>query len=1133
MAAHAYALRSKLNNSSVSLKNSPSNSPFSKTGTRTPRKPNTSNASLSLQHVIGTTTTGPSGFCCHANTNIYAYCAGSAVVLAKVEADGQVSQRFFKARPIASSINPCISVYDQSTPTGTSKSRRKSVLPARLEGYGSTPTGSPFREWSDDGNGQTWTARERIKAASSVSISPDGRLLAVGETGYNPRVLIFSTAEDAVPSLPVSIMSEHTYGVRSLAFSLDGKYLATLGDVNDGFLFMWSINAKTGSVKLHSTNRCTTIISDMIWCGSTLVTVGTRHIKAWKVSQPIKPSPSKRPRLRSEETGPATPGPQTLTGRNVLLGSLVDETFTCAVAISDIEAVVCTDSGHVCILKDGDRGIPTLRVVRQVRNRITCVAYDKQSGKISFGDRQGILQIETFAAITNCDLITLQDPKVSVLHLSPESRGSAVAATALGALQNHIVVLDADCNCALVSLTPSEPSITKIFASHGDSVRGLRLLHAQEDDKTYFTWSAAGEVMFWDRSGRLARAGHIFVDQIPSLDEDFCNELKVVRQISKSNYYVSGDRLGILKLLKSQNLDVIKEIRAHGSEIIDIAVHEGQEETFVATSGRDRTVQLFRFVECKLDLTQTLDEHIGAVTEVCFTSNGDRLLSASADRTIIVRDRFTKDLGTSKVTAYLSTRVITLKATPLSMSLLFDDADGLIVSTMDRNVLRLTISTGAISDAFKVTDPENDDTAILSSICMGKSRVDGAPRLLVGCSSTDKSIRVYDLDREILLTREAGHTEGISEVALREEVNEAKSAVTRSIISTGLDGTIMTWNLVLTPPNTLSMPLQELSQGQAVLGFESGGTPIKPSPTSLPPLRKVLTNVDIAQFTGGDSVTSSPVQASLRSVSPSRLRRRTSRLTLAHSSIDEDEAVVTPIQRSPTSIDRRRAGYSTVDSPSPPPPSGLQKQRSQGDLRSQLSRPELRSSRTTPYRRSPSPTGVDLPASMPTTPRINVANNGKVLRRAPSVPSELRGQAMRQRSRRQSVTIPSSEGAGELGSMAMASEQACHMLQTFRTKVSSTVERGFDWDEVENELQKTLNAVRVKKVAELYRGNASERSTSGDVTQMTNESSISMLPAGSETSDVEGLRMLLERARVDGGEAVRLPVDGEGGAGAG
>jgi WD40 repeat protein len=983
------------------------------------------------------------------------------------------------------------------------------MMPARVDLYGTTPTGSPFREWSDDGNGHTWTARERIKAANSVSISRDGRLLAVGETGYNPRVLIFSTAEDAIANMPLSIMSEHTFGVRAVAFSPDGKYLATLGEPNDGFLFMWSVNVKSGGVKLHSANRCTTSISDMIWCGNTLITVGTRHVKAWKIAEPVKPSPSKRARVRSEDSGLASPTPQTLIGRNVLLGNLVDESFTCAVGLSSTQAVVCTESGHICLLKDGEGGL-TLIVILQARAGISCVAYEKSSGRITFGDSEGNLHGDTLATNKDSDVVTVQDLNLTTPSFSASQGG--VAITALGSLASQHVVLDGNFCFGLVKMDASELQVNTCFASHHGPVRGLQTWNSPTASWSFFTWSASGQVMFWDRPGNLRQTGQIIVEQVHPGEEDWSNELKVVRYLPRSQCYVSGDRLGIFKLMSTQGCAVVKECRAHGSEIIDIAIHESEDCTLIATSGRDRIVQLFRTQEKNLELTQTLDEHIGAVTAVTFSGNGERLLSASADRTIVVRDRFTKVVEDSKITAFLSSRVITLKATPLSMSLLADDPNGLIVSTMDRNVLKLTTSTGMVSDAFKVADTENDDTVILNSICMSSSRIDGAPRLLVGCSSTDKSIRVYDLDREILLTREAGHTEGISDVALCENVDEATSTVMRSIISTGLDGTIMTWNLVLAPPPTLTSSLQESSQGQAMSGLTPDDTPIKPSPVSLPPLRKVLTNADIAQFTGTDSVTGSPIQASLRNPSPSRLRRRNSRLTLAHSSIDEDEEVMTPTQRSPTFVNRRQAGRSTADSPSPPPPKVVEKQQSFAELRPRRSRPEPTSSRTTSCRRSPSPGEIDVPASILTTPRQNVANNGRALRRPPSVPTDLRGHAMRLSSRRQSVTWSSSTSTSDFGSMGMATEQACRMLRTYRTKVTSTMDRGLDWNEIENELQKALNAVRERKLALLYRGPVSERSASGDVTQLTNESNVSVASgtAGSEMTDVESLSMALQ-----------------------
>lgn len=83
-------------------------------------------------------------------------------------------------------------------------------------------------------------------------------------------MLIFSL--ELSSNIPLSIITEHSFGVRSLAFSPDSQYLATLGDMNDGFLFVWAINSKTGSARLHSTNKCTSTIHDMAWVGNNLVT---------------------------------------------------------------------------------------------------------------------------------------------------------------------------------------------------------------------------------------------------------------------------------------------------------------------------------------------------------------------------------------------------------------------------------------------------------------------------------------------------------------------------------------------------------------------------------------------------------------------------------------------------------------------------------------------------------------------------------------------------------------------------------------------------------------------------------------------------------------------------------------------
>lgn len=263
-------------NSSVSLPRSP----------RSPRPRSIYDSSLSLKRIIGTTVASPPAFDSLASSRVFAYTAGAAVVVVNIEDDGNYSQRFFRARPTAVPQNTMTS--GPSTPLAHD-GRTRSGLALRDCAVPFSPsvphTSLDVAEYSP----KTWSSRERIKAATCISLSPDGRFLAVGEvyqlsaldmlsqslifvqTGYNPRVLIF-TLQDSSSDKPLAILSEHTHGVTDCAFSPDNKYLASLGAPNDGFLYVWAINQKSGAAKLHSSNKCTSFIKQMIWLGNSIIT---------------------------------------------------------------------------------------------------------------------------------------------------------------------------------------------------------------------------------------------------------------------------------------------------------------------------------------------------------------------------------------------------------------------------------------------------------------------------------------------------------------------------------------------------------------------------------------------------------------------------------------------------------------------------------------------------------------------------------------------------------------------------------------------------------------------------------------------------------------------------------------------
>ncbi|KAJ5599127.1 hypothetical protein N7450_000194 [Penicillium hetheringtonii] len=857
--------KSKLAGSS--LKITPSNSPVLRPGTRSLSKAS-HQSSLSLQTVIGTTTTTPNGFSSHDQSKSFALCAGSAAVLAEIDDAGNLSQRFFRARPSATSVNPTSSFYNQSTPPATPDPKTRSLSHIRSNPHLNVPNGSPSSDAGDGGSLRVWSSRERVKAVTSVSISPNGRFLAVGETGYSPRVLIFSTARDTLPDVPLSILNDHTFGIQSLAFSPDSQYLATLGNVNDGFLFIWAINLKNGSAKLHSVNKCTSFVRDMCWVGQSLVTTGVRHVKVWRLppSRPVSPTKS---RLNVDGAVPSpSPAPKALSGRNCLLGQLSDSTFSCASSISDQEAVVGSESGAVCFLDDRE-GSQKLQLVIQVGFAITSLTVDFDRESIWLGGRGRKMQQLSFDFLRSSTLNTPMSP-ARRKKIVVDKKSKIPAITCMGSLSSHLITVEASRE---IHIYPIEGLRDEGEQEHGDTsmpahrdpVLGIRRLDAPQFPASFFTWSRNGSVIFWDSLGKCLDFKTVTLEQNCET-EDVANELKVLRAPLDAEWFVSGDKYGVLRVYSREPWACATDVRAHGAEITDIAIHSIGEPCLIASAGRDRMVQLFQKTESGLDLIQTMDDHVGAVNQLMFMNDGERLLSSSADRTILVRERATREEDGATSVAYIISRVITLKASPVSMTFCPDDPNILFVSTMDRCISKFDIPSGRQIHCFKASDSEATDAVIMSALTVAPEIPGQSPKLLVGVSGTDKSIRSYLIERTTCPPK-------------------------RNLISAGIDGIVMIWDLSVQP----QLP-PESGQGRD----EDG--PSKEATAAKPPLRKVLSRSELAGFQRPDNPSPLGTPTPARELSPT-LARKMSKLSLTPSNLKNHSLAQTPSppnRRSPT-----------------------------------------------------------------------------------------------------------------------------------------------------------------------------------------------------------------------------------------
>jgi WD40 repeat protein len=377
------------------------------------------------------------------------------------------------------------------------------------------------------------------------------------------------------------------------------------------------------------------------------------------------------------------------------------------------------------------------------------------------------------------------------------------------------------------------------FPAHGDAVLGVRLLSPDNDMKAAFlTWSANGTVVFWDLDGRSKALLKMELEQLPLTEEDSGNQCLVVRAARGAAFLVSGDKYGVLRVMKPSDQTCIFETRAHTSDVQDIALFESAECTLIATCSRDRTIQLFRLLLNQWVLIQTLDDHSTSVSNVFFAEDGEKLISCSTDRTIHIRQIVKKDVGGQDILGAVPVRIITLKASPVSMAPCFADQMGnFVVSLLDRTVATYEISSGRLVHSFKATDNEGADAVVLDSLVMGSpSCVSNRPTILAGVSSTDKSVRIYDGATGSFLDREWGHTASVTDVALLETPGSEQ----KILISTGSDGTIMIWDL---SPRSLQLqePIELAVNTRDV-------SPPKEATSTRPPLRRVLSKAELAEF---------------------------------------------------------------------------------------------------------------------------------------------------------------------------------------------------------------------------------------------------------------------------------------------
>lgn len=861
------------------LRLTPSNSPYYKnTSPRSPTKfPKPDDPGLQLRHVIGTTTASPTAFDSLPSERLFAHTAGACAVLAEVEATAEgptAKQRFYRARP-----TPTGNLRDGGATPTPSDPRHRALGYAREQSVGGSPLASAGRDWSDSPSGRSTTAKDRVKAATSVALSPNGKWLALGETGYKPRIAIFSLADESSDS-PVATISEHSFGVHALRFSPDSRYLASLGTVNDGFIYMWSIDDKSGAACLHASNKLTTITNVIAWVGDALITAGLRSIKVWRpdddansdVRTPELASgtsflapPKVRADTRASDFGNSilTPKHKTLFGKNALLGDLLECNFVAVVPLTDSEAIMCADTGEICLLNDKEKA-QSLTLIANAGFVISAARVDK-SGSLQVLGQEGCLKTLAPEEYAQPQRPPSRSRRQTTLPIRPAlgNLSSIVATAALGS-----IIVELDSERVLTLRNEDDQSFTQL-AAHREAVQGVKLCRSEAFPSTRFlTFSANGLIQLWDADGGLDAFLNIPVPTAPSA-QSAPNELKNVVPFFGGALLASGDKYGVLSIADVKTKTLVTQIRAHSAEIMDLCTFQIEGVDMIATAGRDRMSQLFMWKANQLSLIQTMDEHAGSVTGVLFQEGEQRLITHSADRSVVVREAMFREQGNVESLAFVMLRAITVKTSPTSTCLTGDGE--LLISTVDRSIGRYTIKNGQCTSCFKCSDLDGGEAAVISKVLYAPS-LNGNPTI-AGVASSDKSVRMYT-ESGSLIARDWGHTEGITDLAL---IPADESSSNSRLVTVAADSTIFIWDTVVPSPSPSAEP------GGLGIVLEA---PATAKDVSLnPPLRKIISHSDLSRQRRLKSVpdTTDPPSptATTGPKSPQRLRKKPSRITTA------------------------------------------------------------------------------------------------------------------------------------------------------------------------------------------------------------------------------------------------------------
>lgn len=739
---------------------------------------------LTIESILGTSAKTPDNFVIEGN--LMAYTASGGVVVCQLDLQNNriISQRFFCANSNGqnnNSSNPSsanaylnmayaeASNQEASSPTETVKDSYGfpiSSEPVIIAGNGINVNGDNSPKGSDtiDLNSPS-KLKERVRSINCLSLSPNNRVLAIGETGYQPRILLFSLAPDLNNS-PIALIYEHSFGINSITFSPDLKYFCSLGLINDGFLNVWKLG--NNSVHLQASNRCSSIINQVIWHENFIITLGLRLIKVWRFLQDT-----------SNENEKVLQKPSVLKGKSVLLGLLINSNFISGNILNSDELLLIANSNQLLLLKLTYDSLKLI-CLETPKFMLKCLLVDYELGKVWVGSDDYTIKSLDFS-----DLNATVNPTSSQSPMSKINTmfGTTSLSPTKKELKSNLSILKLS-NFNTDNLVYLSDSEEIIIYSKKNLKSEKSLVSSLMNDLSGIKDTFLNDLLVFSKSGLIKQVidsetkeednlRAVIKFDLPS-NELISNSLTAVD--SNGEHLILGDKYGNIYITTNkinEPYEVIYLTKAHSSTINDIVYFKIGNTEFFSSISRDRMIQVFFRPDdesSRWDILQTLPLHTGNLLRVLFYDR--KLYVCSSDRTISVH-RFETDRDEIKI---YQDKIISIKNSPINMKIIDND---LIISTNDRNMLIYSIKENLeYQRSIKLFNEKTNESLLVENFTIHKN--------LIIVASSDKSIRVFNYILGKPLSVSWGHLDAILSLVLKLNTNE--------LISISIDGCLFKWN---------------------------------------------------------------------------------------------------------------------------------------------------------------------------------------------------------------------------------------------------------------------------------------------------------------------------------------------------